>query len=91
MRYLVAADRRLQQMPTAAQRDTTRMEKVREIQAEYAELLAAQPKGRPVPASVRDIRWMVEELRVSYFAHSLGTAFPVSDKRVFKALDAAWA
>ena len=91
MRYLVAADRRLQQMPTAAQRDTTRMQKVREIQTEYAELLAAQPKGRPVPASVRDIRWMVEELRVSYFAHSLGTAFPVSDKRVFKALDAAWA
>ncbi|WP_031516632.1 ATP-dependent RNA helicase HrpA [Streptomyces sp. NRRL F-5123] len=91
MRYLVAADRRLQQMPTGAQRDATRMEKVREIQAEYAELLAAQPAGRPVPASVRDIRWMIEELRVSYFAHALGTAFPVSDKRVFKALDAAWA
>ncbi|MFI0894963.1 ATP-dependent RNA helicase HrpA [Streptomyces sp. NPDC020983] len=90
MRYLVAADRRLQQMPTGAQRDATRMEKVREIQAEYAELLAAQPAGRPVPASVRDIRWMIEELRVSYFAHALGTAFPVSDKRVFKALDAAW-
>jgi ATP-dependent helicase HrpA len=90
MRYLVAADRRLQQMPTAVQRDTTRMEKVREIQAEYTELLAAQPAGRPVPAAVRDIRWMIEELRVSYFAHALGTAFPVSDKRVFKALDAAW-
>jgi ATP-dependent helicase HrpA len=90
MRYLVAADRRLQQMPTAVQRDTTRMEKVREIQAEYADLLAAQPAGRPVPAAVRDIRWMIEELRVSYFAHALGTAFPVSDKRVFKALDAAW-
>ncbi|MFJ2958539.1 ATP-dependent RNA helicase HrpA [Streptomyces sp. NPDC087270] len=90
LRYLVAADRRLQQMPTGVQRDTTRMEKVREIQAEYAELLAAQPAGRPVPAAVRDIRWMIEELRVSYFAHALGTAFPVSDKRVFKALDAAW-
>jgi ATP-dependent helicase HrpA len=90
MRYLVAADRRLQQMPTGAQRDATRMEKVREIQAEYAQLLAAQPPGRPVPAAVRDIRWMIEELRVSYFAHALGTAFPVSDKRVFKALDEAW-
>jgi ATP-dependent helicase HrpA len=90
MRYLVAVDRRLQQMPTGAQRDTTRMEKVREIQGEYADLLAAQPKGRPLPAAVRDIRWMIEELRVSYFAHALGTAFPVSDKRVFKALDEAW-
>ncbi|WP_327290385.1 ATP-dependent RNA helicase HrpA [Streptomyces sp. NBC_01198] len=90
MRYLVAADRRLQQMPTGAQRDATRMEKVREIQTEYAQLLASQPAGRPVPAAVRDIRWMIEELRVSYFAHALGTAFPVSDKRVFKALDEAW-
>jgi ATP-dependent helicase HrpA len=90
MRYLVAADRRLQQMPNGVQRDTTRMEKVREIQAEYAQLLAAQPPGRPVPAAVRDIRWMIEELRVSYFAHALGTAFPVSDKRIFKALDENW-
>ncbi|WP_328914331.1 MULTISPECIES: ATP-dependent RNA helicase HrpA [unclassified Streptomyces] len=90
LRYLVGVDRRLQQMPTAVQRDTTRMEKVHEIEAEYAELLAAQPPGRPVPAAVRDIRWMIEELRVSYFAHALGTAFPVSDKRIFKALDEAW-
>jgi ATP-dependent helicase HrpA len=91
MRYLVAIDRRLQQMPTGAARDTSRMEKVREIQGEYADLLAAQPPGRPLPPAVRDIRWMIEELRVSYFAHALGTAFPVSDKRVFKALDEAWA
>ncbi|HEY5833984.1 ATP-dependent RNA helicase HrpA [Streptomyces sp.] len=90
MRYLVAVDRRLQQMPTGAQRDATRMAKVREIQAEYTELLAAQPAGRPLPPAVRDIRWMIEELRVSYFAHALGTAFPVSDKRIFKALDDAW-
>ncbi|MDX6355627.1 MAG: ATP-dependent helicase HrpA, partial [Streptomyces sp.] len=65
MRYLVAVDRRLQQMPTGVQRDTTRMDKVHEIQAEYADLLAAQPAGRPFPPLVRDIRWMIEELRVS--------------------------
>jgi ATP-dependent helicase HrpA len=90
VRYLVAVDRRLTQMPAGVQRDTARMEKVREIQAEYAELLAAQPAGRPVPEAVREIRWMIEELRVSLFAHALGTAQPVSDKRIFKALDAAW-
>jgi ATP-dependent helicase HrpA len=89
MRYLVAADRRLQQMPTNVQRDTTRMEKVREMQDEYAWLLEQMPQGRPVPASVLDIRWMIEELRVSYFAHALGTAYPVSDKRIVKAIDAA--
>ncbi|MER7923848.1 ATP-dependent RNA helicase HrpA [Streptomyces sp. NPDC096057] len=89
MRYLVAADRRLQQMPTGVQRDTTRMEKVHEMQDEYAWLLEQLPQGRPVPDSVRDIRWMIEELRVSYFAHALGTAYPVSDKRIVKAIDAA--
>ncbi|MER0447152.1 ATP-dependent RNA helicase HrpA [Streptomyces sp. Edi4] len=89
MRYLVAVDRRLQQMPTAVQRDTTRMEKVHEMQDEYAWLLEQLPAGRPVPQQVLDIRWMIEELRVSYFAHALGTAFPVSDKRIVKAIDAA--
>ncbi|MCI3931631.1 ATP-dependent RNA helicase HrpA [Streptomyces sp. AN091965] len=89
MRYMVAADRRLQQMPANAQRDTTRMEKVREMRDEYAWLLEQLPQGRPVPQEVLDIRWMIEELRVSYFAHALGTAYPVSDKRIVKAIDAA--
>ncbi|MFM9694670.1 ATP-dependent RNA helicase HrpA [Streptomyces europaeiscabiei] len=89
MRYLVAADRRLQQMPTGVQRDTARMEKVHEMRDEYAWLLEQLPQGRPVPSSVLEIRWMIEELRVSYFAHALGTAYPVSDKRIVKVIDAA--
>lgn len=87
MRYLVAADRRLQQMPANAQRDTTRMEKVHEMQDEYAWLLEQLPQGRPVPQQVLDVRWMIEELRVSYFAHALGTAYPISDKRIVKTID----
>lgn len=88
MRYLVAADRRLQQMPTGVQRDTSRMEKVHEMRDEYAWLLEQMPRGRPVPRQVLEVRWMIEELRVSYFAHALGTAYPVSDKRIVKAIDA---
>ncbi|KUJ65135.1 ATP-dependent RNA helicase HrpA [Streptomyces albus subsp. albus] len=88
MRYLVAADRRLQQLPGNAERDRTRMAKVREMQDEYAWLLEQFPAGRPVPQEAREIRWMIEELRVSYFAHALGTAYPVSDKRIVKAIDA---
>ncbi|GHJ40067.1 ATP-dependent RNA helicase HrpA [Streptomyces sp. TS71-3] len=91
MRYLIAADRRLTQMPSNAQRDTTRMAKIHEMQDEYAWLLEQLPQGRPVPQEVREIRWMIEELRVSYFAHALGTAYPVSDKRIVKAIDAVLA
>lgn len=76
-------------MPTGVQRDTTRMAKVKEMQDEYAWLLEQLPQGRPVPREVLEIRWMIEELRVSYFAHALGTAYPVSDKRIVKAVDAA--
>jgi ATP-dependent helicase HrpA len=90
LRYLVAADRRLQQMPAGAQRDRIRMDKVHEMEAEYGALLAALKPGRPVPPDVHAIRWMLQELRVSYFAHALGTAYPVSDKRILKAIDAAW-
>ncbi|QLH23173.1 ATP-dependent RNA helicase HrpA [Streptomyces sp. Rer75] len=88
MRYLVAVDRRLQQLPTNAERDRTRMAKVKEMRDEYAWLLEQFPAGRPVPAEALEIRWMIEELRVSYFAHALGTAYPVSDKRIVKAIDA---
>ena len=49
MRYLVAVDRRLQQMPTDASGTRTRMAKVHEMQDEYAWLLEQLPQGRPVP------------------------------------------
>jgi ATP-dependent RNA helicase HrpA len=89
LRYLVAADRRLQQMANNAERDRTRMAKVKEMQDEYLWLLEQFPRGRPVPDAALEIRWMIEELRVSYFAHALGTAYSVSDKRIMKAVDAA--
>ncbi|PLW74249.1 ATP-dependent RNA helicase HrpA [Streptomyces sp. SCUT-3] len=89
VRYLVAMDRRLQKLPGDPARDRARMEKVHAMQDAHRELLDRLPKGRPVPEEVREIRWMVEELRVSYFAHALGTPQPVSDKRILKAIERA--
>ncbi|RBM14887.1 ATP-dependent RNA helicase HrpA [Streptomyces sp. PT12] len=88
LRYLMAADRRLQQLPHQAEKDRARMAKVHQMRDEYAWLLEQFGPGRPVPPAAREIRWMIEELRVSYFAHALGTAYPVSDKRIVKAVDA---
>ncbi|MCA6096664.1 ATP-dependent RNA helicase HrpA [Streptomyces sp. SCA3-4] len=87
LRYLVAVDRRLTQLPTNADRDRARMAKVKEMRDEYLWLLEQFPRGKPVPQEARDVRWMIEELRVSYFAHALGTAYPISDKRIVKAID----
>jgi ATP-dependent helicase HrpA len=44
------------------------------------------PATRPA-AALAEVRWLLEELRVSYFAQSLGTAVPVSEKRVLRAID----
>ena len=38
------------------------------------------------PGAAPDVRWMIEELRVSFFAQQLGTAYPVSEKRIHKVL-----
>ncbi|MFD4999759.1 ATP-dependent RNA helicase HrpA [Streptomyces buecherae] len=92
MRYLVAVDRRLQQLPHNAERDRARMAKVHDMRDEYLwllEQLELKHPGRPVPREALEIRWMIEELRVSYFAHALGTAYPISDKRIVKAVTAA--
>jgi ATP-dependent helicase HrpA len=38
-------------------------------------------------ADLQAIRWMIEELRVSLFAQTLGTPAPVSERRILTALD----
>ncbi|MFE9427879.1 ATP-dependent RNA helicase HrpA [Kitasatospora sp. NPDC006697] len=88
-RYLIAVDRRLEALPNHPQRDLQHLLKVQEVQRAYGELLAAVPAGQQPSEDVRQIRWMIEELRVSFFAQSLGTPAPVSEKRILKAMDAA--
>nr|WP_256449412.1 ATP-dependent RNA helicase HrpA [Kutzneria sp. CA-103260] len=86
-RYLKAIQRRLDKLPENPQRDVQRTEEIAEITAEYRALLAAVPPGEPVEKPLRTIGWMIQELRVSYFAQTLGTAYPVSEKRIYKAMD----
>ena len=49
--------------------------------AEWEKACAKYPKGK-VPQRLLDVRWMIEELRVSLFAQQLGTAYPISAKRI---------
>lgn len=88
-RYLLAVDRRLEALPNHPQRDAQQLLKVQQVQQAYGELLAAVPAGRQPSEEVRAIRWMIEELRVSFFAQGLGTPSPVSEKRIMKAMEAA--
>lgn len=70
-------------------RDAARADVVATVRGEYEDMLASLRPERRADADVVDIRWMVEELAVSEFAQRLGTAYPVSPKRIYKAMDAA--
>lgn len=50
--------------------------------------MAALPRTRATAADVRDIGWLIEELRVSLWAQQLGRSRPVSEQRIYRATDA---
>ena len=87
-RYLRALAYRLEKLPGNPARDRQQVTRMAEVTREYRELRDQLTPGHPATRPLEDIRWMLEELRVNYFAQALGTPYPVSDKRVFKALDA---
>ncbi|AGL18702.1 ATP-dependent helicase HrpA [Actinoplanes sp. N902-109] len=86
-RYLKGIAYRLDRLGGNLARDRQLMAQLQEIEQEYRELRTELPVGGPADAGLREIRWMIEELRINFFAQSLGTAYPVSDKRIYKAMD----
>ncbi|MFV0575986.1 MAG: ATP-dependent RNA helicase HrpA [Vibrio sp.] len=88
LRYMKAIERRMEKLPIDPNKDRLHMLKVESAVKSYKELLNKIPKGMEVPDNVKEIRWMIEELRVSFFAQQLGTPYPVSDKRIKNAIDA---
>ncbi|MFI7603207.1 ATP-dependent RNA helicase HrpA [Actinoplanes sp. NPDC049681] len=86
-RYLKGIAYRLDRLGGNLARDRQLMAQLQEIEAEYRELREDLPRGGPADEGLREIRWMLEELRINFFAQSLGTAHPVSDKRIYRAMD----
>jgi ATP-dependent helicase HrpA len=82
-RYLKAILRRLDKLAGQAHKDR---ERFLEIQPLWEDYKAHIKKHGKTPAS-QQIRWMLEEFRVSLFAQDLGTAYPVSAKRLSKAFN----
>jgi ATP-dependent helicase HrpA len=86
-RYLRGIVHRLDRLAGNLARDRQLMAQIHEIESEYRELRELAPAGGPAEPGLREIRWMIEELRINFFAQALGTAYPVSDKRIYKAMD----
>jgi ATP-dependent RNA helicase HrpA len=83
-RYLKAALARWEKR--GQRQDAELAAQVRAAAERFEHWRASQPPDWPWPEAVVDYRWLLEELRVSLFAQSLGTAQPVSPKR----LEQAW-
>ena len=86
-RYLRAVKVRLEAHQTNPARWREASTVVADLEDAYARVCADQPPG-PLPDHVARIGWLLEELRVSLFAQSLGTAEPVSAKRLRQAIEA---
>lgn len=89
-RYLQAVDKRIDKLAQDVNRDRAAMLRVEQVQQAYQQLLAKLPKSKPISDEVAEIRYMIEELRVSLFAQQLGTKYQVSDKRVLNLIKELW-
>ena len=87
-RYLTAISRRLERLPHGVGADRERMSRVQAVQSAYDELRQALSPARAEADDVRDIARMIEEFRVSLWAQQLGTSRPVSEQRIYRAIDA---
>jgi len=84
-RYLRGIERRLDKLPENPARDAANIAIAQRAEQAYRQVtdLPAARRDRP---DVTEVRWMLEELRVSLFAQTLGTQAPVSENRILAAL-----
>jgi ATP-dependent helicase HrpA len=87
-RYLQAVRVRHDKLATGLARDRVLMDQIAPVQEAYLNRVAALPEGRPPSRALGEVRWLLEEYRVSLWAQQLGTPHPVSDTRIRKALAA---
>ena len=88
-RYIVAAAHRLDRAAQNPALDRQRTAELRALEDEHHARIAAVPAGRPVPEALREVPWLLEELRVALFAQTLGARRAVSAKRVRQVLASA--
>ena len=85
-RYLRGIERRLDKLPENPARDAASMAIAQRTEQAWRQAVADLPAARHDQPGVTEVRWMLEELRVSLFAQTLGTRAPVSENRILAAL-----
>lgn len=91
VRYLKAAGMRLERAAANPRGDSTAAWKVNDMVGRWEQAVEAQARMAPDPARdavLADVRWLLEEFRVSLFAQQLGTSEKVSEKRLLALIEA---
>jgi ATP-dependent helicase HrpA len=81
-RYIEGIKRRLDKLPIDPIKDKLHQLNIEKVQEEYQRRLSQIPVGREIPMALQEVRWLLEELRISFFAQQLGTSMPISVKRI---------
>ena len=85
-RYLDGMLDRLKTLAETPGKDRTRMTEYERAAKAYADAGGTIPLPRDASPALEEVRWLLEEYRISLFAQRLGTAQPVSPQRIAKAL-----
>jgi ATP-dependent helicase HrpA len=85
-RYVAAMQERLTLLERDPDKEADLAEQVEQCTTAIRETRERLPRSRAASPQIKDVEWLVEELRVSLFAQHLGTARTASVQRVRKAL-----
>jgi len=87
-KYFQAIEQRLQKACGGGHvRDRTLAQQIKPLWENYLELAARHRAQHVYSEQLESFRWLLEEFRISLFAQQLGTAVPVSAKRLQKSWD----
>lgn len=78
-RYLAGIQIRMEKLGVDIQTDALRQAKIKPFIARYHQLLELKKVNRQ---ALQELRWMLEEYRISLFAQHLKTSIPVSPQRI---------
>ena len=85
-RYLEGMLDRLKTLASEPGKDRARMTEYERMAKAFEDAGGTIPLAPDAPRTLVEVRWLLEEYRVSVFAQRLGTAQPVSPQRIMKAL-----
>lgn len=86
-RYIKAIAKRLEKVAIDPTKDKLHQLNLEKAEQAYLAKRSKIPENQPIPEELQEVRWLLQELQVSFFAQQLGTSAPISVKRILNHLD----